>query len=308
MMSRLELERAVKDLLRGRLLAGRDLSEQEPFLIIEQGYRLAKLPRPSRLEWVTSPTSEVPAAVSERALGLAEKRAEGALLQYLLGRTEFAGLELAVGPGVLVPRPETEFCVDQAVADLRSKFEKSVRRSPVGLEIGLGSGAISLALLKTFSELRMTATEWSVEARAWAEINARATGLEERLTIVSTGHARDVFESIERRESPAFDFLIANPPYLSVGDQIDESVLVHEPHAALFPPSEPLFFYQVIASQAGRMLRPGAPIYLEIPHERAAEVRALFEKEDYIVAVENDLTGRPRFLRAGRQEHGHGSV
>lgn len=197
-----------------------------------------------------------------------------------------------MNPSVLIPRPETEILVTQTIAVLKEQDQPPT----LGLEIGVGSGVISIELLSQFPQLRMRASELMPEAKKVAEKNAeRILGEREskRLEIVLTGDPREVVEPFQGVRA---DFLVSNPPYLvSTSEEVDDEVLLHEPHVALFPPGEdPLFFYRVLAERASDLLVPQGYLFLEVPHERSSEIQDLFKKEECEIRL--DLTQRERVL------------
>ena len=242
--------------------------------------------------------------VTGRALRWARERAEGTPLQYLLGYQEFLDHRYTVRPGVLIPRPETEVLVRAVQEELRrGGGTGSLATVRHGLEIGVGSGAISIELLATVPGLSMLATELSPVARECAAENARAILGEEgaaRLEVLSVQEGREVFEPLEGRAGrEPVDLLVSNPPYLVQGasTEVTSEVARHEPAEALYAPEgDPLFFYRKIAEGAPQHVKRGGFVALEVPHERAAEIRELFELHRGVVELLNDLSSRPRVL------------
>ncbi len=233
-----------------------------------------------------------PGAAGEQLIIYAAARAEGRLLQHLIGTQRFLEHEYEVGPDVLVPRPETELLAALAMEKLREP--------KVGLEIGLGSGVLSIELLARFPALEMIATELSRPAIDRARTNAqRLLGrTASRLRVLEAGSPLEVCEPFLRAGAHGAQFLISNPPYLASHAETDAEVLAHEPHEALFAPKEDsLHFYRKIAIDAPKLLAPGAQVFLELPHERAGEIRTLFEDWNDPVLL-RDLTGRERMLTA----------
>jgi release factor glutamine methyltransferase len=217
-----------------------------------------------------------------------------------------------VSPQVLVPRPETELLVVHAIQVLRGKGAMGSREG-LGLEIGLGSGAISIELLAEFPTLRMIASELEEGAASVARGNARdilgAAGVG-RLEVRLTGAAGSVLEPLrEALDGRRADFLISNPPYLDPqADEADEEVRAQEPAAALFAPAgDALFFYREIARGARGLLSPEGSVFVEMPHERAGAIRALFEESGWAVQTIPDLNERDRVLAAAqvpKENHG----
>jgi release factor glutamine methyltransferase len=244
-----------------------------------------------------------PREAGEKLVVLANRRADGEPLQYLLGWQTFLNHEYEVDPSVLIPRPETEILdyeVPQAI-------KRRIDQPTLGLEIGLGSGCISIELLKLFGTLRMVATEISESAIALATRNAAkilGAGHEERLEILRAADRSAVFEPLSHagtriwRRGERADFIVSNPPYLAHRSEIDEDVLKHEPHEALFAPEgDALYFYRRIVEEAEAYLKPKGSVFFECPHERISEIAGLFAK-DWKVTVYQDLASRPRVVQA----------
>jgi release factor glutamine methyltransferase len=232
--------------------------------------------------------------VVEAFLALAAQRGSGTPLQYLTGWQGFYHHDYAVRSGVLIPRPETEQLLEQSLAWVRERFS-----SGWGLEIGLGSGVLSIELLALFPQLRMQASEFSEVASICAQENAqRILGdTSQRLRCVRPSSLKEVWAPFEDRLEKA-DFLISNPPYLNRLFQEQEAepeVLNYEPSEALFPEHEDcLFFYRSIAERVLEFLRPDGMIFLEIAHERADETCKLFEA--WKTQIFCDLNRRRRVL------------
>jgi release factor glutamine methyltransferase len=208
----------------------------------------------------------------------------------------------------LIPRPETEFLVAIALDEIGRMFP--VRGQPfTGIEIGVGSGAIAIEILSRFPGARIYASELTTEAEARAKSNARRILNQSavdsaRLKILRVRDPLEVWEPFERAiaegvfKAPA-QFLISNPPYLASESEADQDVREQEPKSALFgPPSDPCYFYREIARGAHPYLEVGAPVYLEVPHERAAIIESIFKSEGWKTRLAKDLTGRDRVLSA----------
>jgi methylase of polypeptide subunit release factors len=145
----------------------------------------------------------------------------------------------------------------------------------------------------------MFASEVSEAARKRAQGNAsKILGKgAERLHVLTPRNGADVWWSFEGLE-PA-DFLISNPPYLTRKDEIAADVRAHEPTEALYAPDDDaVFFYREISNQGAALMKPGAWVFLEIPHERAQEIERLFSVNSWYTEIQKDLTGRERVLIA----------
>lgn len=238
---------------------------------------------------------------SDWPLAVARRRAQGEVLQYLLGVQYFYEHEYRVREGVLIPRPETEILVDTLVKRLNLDHDECL-----GFEFGVGSGVISIELLSRFSGLKVVGCEVSSIARDVAQENAlQILGDLKRFSILDGSHV-DPMQSLRgwtAANGRRADFLVSNPPYLLKDSrEVDTDVISHEPDEALFArESDGLDYYRHFVESAGELLTANGWIAVEIAHERAMETRELFEGSGWAVTLINDLTGRPRVLMANRQ-------
>ena len=179
---------------------------------------------------------------------------------------------------------------------------RSQARLLKGAEIGLGSGAISITLLAELGlGLSMVGSELEAPALGLALRNAERHGVVGRLEGVSVEDAKKVLEPLVARGP--FDFLVSNPPYLARDSaEVEAEVLRFEPASALFAPEgDLLYFYREIARGAVNLLKPGGVVWLEVPHERAHAIEALFLEPGSgfgQVRLLKDLAGRDRVLEA----------
>ena len=226
-----------------------------------------------------------------RTLGLwLLRRAGGEPVQYVLGEAAYRNLVLEVGPGVFIPRPETELLVDETLG-----FLQGVERPRV-LECCTGSGAIGLALASERADAHIVMTELSPRALAFAARNRVRVGVEARTALVRCDLATAV-------RGP-FDAVIANPPYVaeSERDLLPRDVLDHEPSMALFAPGDGLQALFRLIDEGARLLRPGGLLALELGEGQGDTVRArILEHPAYEDArVRLDLAGRTRMALARR--------
>jgi release factor glutamine methyltransferase len=271
--------------------------EAEAEQLVTAAYRLTWGKHLTRMELFARMQDRFPEAAGDRLLELAGTRAEGKPLQHLTGVQAFLDHEYEVGPDVLVPRPETELLVTLAIESLRMD---GGGKPSHGLEIGLGSGVISIELLSAFPSLRMVASELVPAAADRALGNARRIlGSEaQRLSVIRIADPLEAWP-MALPESPPLDFVISNPPYLAVTDPIEDEVRDHEPATALFAPeSDLLHFYRLIALNSSRCLRPGGRVFLELAPERAVQTLRLFEGSGWDGEILPDLAGRDRVLIA----------
>ncbi|WP_130011889.1 peptide chain release factor N(5)-glutamine methyltransferase [Serinicoccus sediminis] len=233
---------------------------------------------------------QVGPAVHGAFLELVVRRADRVPLQHLTGTAWFAGLELAVGPGVFVPRPETETLVRLALATLQDLT------SPTVVDLCTGSGAIALALSHQRPDARVGAVELSQEAYRYAVANRARTGLEVDLRL---GAAQESFEDWRGR----VDLVVSNPPYIPPDAvPVDPEVRDHDPGLALYGGgTDGLELPGLLASRAGQLLRPGGALLMEHADSQSASVVGLLEHTGWRdVRDHEDLAGRPRVVAATR--------
>lgn len=249
--------------------------------------------------------------------GLSEERARRVPLQHLTGRAPFRQLELSVGPGVFVPRPETETVVQFGIDELRALPDAE----PIAVDLCTGSGAIALAIAHEVPAARVWAVEKSAEAHAWAERNVREWGagrvalLRGDVTELDRGGraadagSRDddpgsassigaAFEPLQGRVA----VLVSNPPYVP-RDMVprDPEVRDHDPALALYSGADGLDLIRVISRIALRLVRPGGLLVLEHAEMQGAAIRALLTADGWAGAeTRPDLTGRDRATLARR--------
>ncbi len=231
--------------------------------------------------------------VEALALRMAERRASGEPLQYVLGTASFRHLELAVGPGVLVPRPETEVLVEHALARIP-------RRGTV-VDAGTGSGAIALSIRHERPDARVWATDDSADALSYAVANRDALGLEVEIV------EGELLDGLPPELMEAVDVVVSNPPYVasSERDLLGADVIAHEPHHALFAGTDGLAVLARLATDSMPWLRRGGWLVCEIGHEQEERAGALLRQGGYVeVRAHADLTGRPRIIEARRRGPG----
>lgn len=289
-------------LSRRRDLVAQGLIEVEAERVVEGAFERVNGKPLSRSDLHLRLKDRLPQAEGEAVLRIVMARAQGLPLQYATGFQRFRDHSYEVGPGVLVPRLETELLVQTIVDDVRSRGEAP----SLGLEVGAGSGAISIELLTALPSLRMVASELSPKAADYARRNAeRVLGAQsKRLELLAVEDDRFVLEPFgSALKGKQADFLVTNPPYLSEIDEVSDEVRNHEPHEALYAPADdPLYFYRRVAEGVGPLLASGARVYCEIPHTQAISIHRLFTRAGWAVEVLKDLTGRPRIVRAQAAE------
>lgn len=233
---------------------------------------------------------QIAEADAERLALLVDRRAAREPVQHLTGRAAFRHLELAVGPGVFVPRPETETVVQFAIDALL----ESASAQPVAVDLGTGSGAIALAMATEVPHARVHAVERSADAYAWAQRNARGVG---NLTLVH-GDLATAFDEL----CGVADVVISNPPYVP-DDAIprDPEVRLHDPAQALYGGADGLDVVRVISSRAQDLLHAGGLLVLEHGELQGAAIRDILTSDGWrAAATHQDLTRRDRATTALR--------
>lgn len=231
----------------------------------------------------------------DRIRALSDERAQRVPLQHLTGRAPFRSIELSVGPGVFVPRPETEtvaqFAIDALLAVPAAE--------PVAVDLCTGSGAIALALAHEVPTARIWAVEKSASAHAWAERNVAALG-EGRVTLVHAD-VTDVFEVLPELRGRV-NVLISNPPYVPAESIPREpEVRDHDPALALYSGPDGLDLVRVIARVGLDLVLAGGTIVLEHAESQGAAVREILETAGWKAAsTHRDLTLRDRATTAIR--------
>jgi release factor glutamine methyltransferase len=234
----------------------------------------------------------VPAEQASRLRESVRRRSAREPLQHITGRAPFRSLELHVGPGVFVPRPETELLAQLAVDALRSAAEPE----PVGVDLGTGSGAIALAMATEVPHAIVHAVERSPEAHAWARRNVDRSGVSNLELVL--GDLADAFPELEGRVA----VVATNPPYVP-DDAIprDPEVRLFDPPAALYGGPDGLDVVRVISRTARRLLRPGGLVAIEHGELQGEAVRGILHADGWHAAATHvDLTLRDRVTTALR--------
>jgi len=228
---------------------------------------------------------------------LVARRAERIPLQYITGSTAMGSISLEVGPGVFVPRPETELLLAWALAQL----EASGLRAPVVLDLCTGSGALALAIAHARPDAVVHAVELQPQALAWARRNAdrRRDAGDTPITLVQ-GDVTD--RSLLTELEGGVDLVVSNPPYIPEGAVLDPEVADHDPHTALFGGADGLSVIKPMINNIARWLRIGGAVGVEHDDTNGSQVAELFRaRRVFDQVVEHpDLAGRPRFVVAHR--------
>ncbi len=231
-----------------------------------------------------------------QASDLADERARRTPLQHLTGRAPFRGLELAVGPGVFVPRPETEGVAQFAVDALQAVPHPE----PLAVDLCTGSGAIALSLAHEVPTARIWAIEKSPEAHAWAARNVHRHG-DGRVELI-LGDAADALALLPPEILGRVNVLVTNPPYVP-DDMVprDPEVRDHDPALALYGGSDGLDVIRVISRVARDVVAPGGLLVIEHAEIQGEAIRTLLTRDGWIGAsTHRDLALRDRTTTALR--------
>ncbi|HET7294055.1 MAG TPA: peptide chain release factor N(5)-glutamine methyltransferase [Vicinamibacteria bacterium] len=241
-----------------------------------------------RARVIASAREPVPTDAVVRFEALLAQRASRRPLQHLTGSQAFWRHEFLVTPDVLIPRPETELVVEEALRRLRPLPR------PALVDVGTGSGCIALSLAAELDGAEVHATDVSTAALAVAGENARRLGLAGRVAFHEGDLLAPVAEPPER-----FDLVACNPPYVDPADALAPEVRDHEPKVALFPPGEPLSVYRRLAPQAHRSLKRGGWLIVEVGQGQADAVEEVLRRDGFgVESVVTDLQGIPRMITA----------
>ena len=192
-------------------------------------------------------------------------------IAYIVGNREFMGLDFYVQEGVLIPRPDTEVLVEEVI-------ELGKNKGPINiLDIGTGSGAITVSLAKYLENAKVTSVDISEIALEIGKRNAISNNVDDKITFIKS----DLFTNIDKNMK--FDIIVSNPPYIKreVIETLDKQVKDFEPYNALEGGVDGLDFYRAITSQAKDYLKEGGILAYEVGHDQSEDVSKLMEKDGY---------------------------
>lgn len=249
----------------------------------------------------THPEEKIDAAAAKHFFELVARRAAGEPTQYLTGKQEFWGMEFEVTPAVLIPRPETEHVVEVALERLgargiKIKMNTGEPSKPLLVaDVGTGSGCLAVALARELPHANIVATDISTAALEVAGRNAARHAVSDQIELLKT----DLLADIDQ-ESPQFDLIVSNPPYISEEDKktLQREVREHEPPCALFCGVGGMEIYERLIEQAANRLRPGGILVMELGYDSLAAVRGMMEQSRVWreIRVTNDLAAIPRVI------------
>lgn len=273
----MSLSQLIAKVAKQLLGAGIKSSQAEAREIVSHNLEISK----SELALLEMENFEPSVEQLQAILNMASKRATRVPLQHLIGKSFFRNLELSVGPGVFIPRPETETLVEIALGldlpDLSS------------FEVGAGSGAISIALAEE-GGFEATAIEISVEASSWATKNIDNYGSKVRLI------TEDFSNFLPKRR---FGLLISNPPYVPTSAvPVDPEVYLHDPQTALYSGADGLDLIRELSLSKNFLLPGGFLLFEHDESQRQAIVELLLNEGWRDVLSHKDLNGRDRFIQA----------
>ena len=260
--------------------------DAEHLLAYVLGLSRMDLHNPVLIESTLATMSDID-VIEEQFFTLLDRRLNHEPLQYLTGVAPFRYLEIQVGPGVLVPRPESELLVEavlQHIANLPA---------PVSvIDLGAGSGALSLAIATEAPTARVIAVEKSPEALVWLKKNVSV--IAENVRVVE-GDVADVLPGVK------CDVVIANPPYIPDSQHLPRDVAGFEPHIALFGGPTGMELPRIFIQAAARLLKPAGVLVIEHTEEQAIAIAGELAVDFEDFAVHDDLVGRPRWTSAVRR-------
>jgi release factor glutamine methyltransferase len=256
-------------------------------------------------DWLLASTLDVPSHVlilegarpvsalqAKQAWSLLRRRAARAPIQYLLGAQDFYGLDIAVTPDVLIPRPETELLVEETLRAVASS------NAPVIADVGTGSGCIAVALARARRDATVYALDISAPALAVARWNAIRHGVRDRIRFIQA----DLLEAFCAAAAGAFDVIVSNPPYIPLQDVegLQPEVARYEPRAALAAGQDGLAFYRRLLREAPPLLKPGGHLIMELGCGQSATVKRLALQGGTCGSIEcrKDMAGIVRVLVA----------
>lgn len=239
------------------------------------------LPKASDLEYIKK---YLPSDKLEEGISLLEK---GISPQYIVGNVDFYGNIIEVNPNVLIPRFETELLVEKTIKYIHQLFPSISTKNLQILDIGTGSGCISITLKKELNS-QVTGIDISNKALEVARKNAQSNQVDIKF------FQSDIFSNVKNK----FDIIVSNPPYIRKDEKIETIVKNNEPHLALYAKEEGLYFYKKILSQASNHLKNKFLIAFEIGYEQGDAITALacqYLKEVEVI-VEKDYSNKDRFI------------
>ena len=268
----------MKPIARALADATRQLSETSDTSRLDSELLMAEALHIDRDKLILSPPDR---QVPKRFWKMVERRKAGEPVAYITGRRAFWNIDLHVGPGVLVPRPDSEMLIASAI----EHFEGSDGPKRI-LDLGTGPGTLLLAALDVWPKASGIGIDVSRRALSYASANARRLGFETRLKWKIGDWAKGIDEK--------FDLILCNPPYVAEDADVGPGVREYEPDEALFAGKEGLDAYRVLAPQLPKLLEKGGLAAVEIGPDQAEAVTKLLARKGLDARVAQDFAGRDR--------------
>ena len=234
---------------------------------------------------------ELPVDLKKKFFRFVARRESMEPIAYIIGKQEFYGLDFIVNKNVLIPRPDTELLVDAVINDCN---RQSADKAITILELGVGSGAISITLATQIITSEITALDISNDALEVARTNAQIHNVQEQVNFIKS----DWYASLGAEK---YDYIVSNPPYISQGEkkQIAKETYVFEPDLALYASDDGLAAYKSIIASAHRYLKPYGKLILEIGYLQKEALINIFKKYAFTeLDIKQDLAGYDRVIIA----------
>jgi len=284
------MELTFKEFLRGgkEQLSAAGFAEVEAEILLAHTLGISRmdLHNPLTVENALSAIGDM-AIVEETFWKLLDRRCAHEPLQYLTGVAYFRHLEIKVGPGVLVPRPESELLVESVLT-----YIEKLSGAVSVVDLGSGSGALALAIATEAPHTHVIAVEKSPEAIYWLKENV--SFIDEKVRILES----DVATALDGVKC---DVVIANPPYIPDSQELPRDVAEHEPAIALFGGADGMKAPRLFISTASRLLKEGGFLAIEHHEEQGPAIADVLSADFTDILLHQDLTGRPRFTTAVRR-------
>ena len=268
----------MKPIARALADAARQLSETSDTARLDAELLMAEALHIDRDKLILAPPDRT---IPKRFWTMVKRRTKGEPIAYITGRRAFWNIDLHVGPGVLVPRPDSEVLIASAI----EHFDGTGGPTRI-LDLGTGPGTLLLAAIDVWPGATGVGIDVSRQAMSYAAANARRLGFEKRVKLKIGDWAQGIEES--------FDLVLCNPPYVAEGAELGPGVREYEPDEALFAGQSGLEAYRALAPQLPRLLNKGGLAAVEIGHDQASAVTALLERDGLRARVANDLAEQPR--------------
>lgn len=267
----------MKPVARALADAARQLSETSDTARLDAELLMAEALHIDRDRLILSPPER---DVPKRFWSMVKRRSKGEPVAYITGRRAFWNIDLHVGPGVLVPRPDSEVLIASAIEHFEGAAPARI------LDLGTGPGTLLLAALDVWPEASGIGIDVSRRALSYASANARRLGFEARVELKLGNWADGLSEG--------FDLILCNPPYIAEGAELGRGVKEYEPDEALFAGLSGLDAYRALAPQLPQLVNAGGLAAVEIGHEQASSVPELLSRDGLKSRIANDFANRPR--------------